>query len=120
MGSPRPSLATPAVIVPPPPVVAVSVVEANKDPGPTYADQMARTKAKIMSDHASEKPEGVTSPTKPLMKVAIPPAQNLDGSRCGPLLLVLMIVAGPLQNLAQGHKAWKEVGVSLDYFLLTE
>ena len=112
MGSPRPRIATPAVVVPPP-VVAPTVVEASKDPGPTYADHMARFNTTISSDHAPPKPVGVMSPTKPPMKVAIPPAQSLDGSRCGPLLLVLMIVAGPLPNLAQGHRPWKEVGLSL-------
>ena len=80
---------------------------------------MARFNTTISSEHAPPKPAGITSPTKPPMKVAIPPVQSLDGSRCGPLLLVLIIVAGPLPNLAQGHRPWKEVGLSLLSFPLT-
>jgi hypothetical protein len=103
VGSPRPRVATPAVVVPSP-VVAATVVEASKDPGPTYADQMARAKSKIFSDQAPPKPAGVTSPAKSPLKVAIPPAASVDGSRCALLVLVLMIVTGPLPNLVQGHK----------------
>lgn len=80
VGSPRPKVMTPTVVVVPPPMVAAGV-EGPQDVGTTYADQMARTKSAIYSDHAPSKPPGVASPTKSPAKVAMPPAQSSDASR---------------------------------------
>lgn len=84
VGSPRPKVTTPTVVVIPPPMVATTGVEETKDVGTTYADQMARTKSTIYSDFAPSKPPGVASPTKSPTKVAMPHAQSSDGTRFVP------------------------------------
>ena len=53
--------------------------------GSTYADQMARARSRISSDHAPPKPEGVVSPKTSPAKSAVPPSQSLDESRYFPI-----------------------------------
>ena len=60
--------------------------------GSTYADQMARVRSKISSDHAPPKPEEVVSPKMSPAKSAVLPSQGLDDSRYVPIENKLTIV----------------------------
>ena len=82
--------------------------------GSTYADQMARTKSKISSDHAPPKPEGLNSPKRSPAKSAVPQSPSLDASRYASLRICANEVG--LRNLlpiALHLRLWKEVGISL-------
>lgn len=78
----------------------VKSAEKTKDTvvGSTYADQMARVKSKISSDHAPPKPDVVVSPKTSPAKSAVPPSQSLGDSRYVPTEKKLMIV-GPRNRL---------------------
>jgi hypothetical protein len=53
--------------------------------GSTYADQMARAKSKISSDHAPPKPEGIDSPKTSPEKSHVSPSQSLDNNPYFPI-----------------------------------
>ena len=95
MGSPRTKASVPPVE---PPVQhkvdLVKSAEKTKDivVGSTYADQMARARSRISSDHAPPKPVGVVSPKTYPAKSAASPSQRLDDSRYAPIENKFMIV----------------------------
>lgn len=95
MGSPRIKPALPLVE----PLVQHAIdlmksAEKIKDivVGSTYADQMARVRSKISSDHAPPKPEEVVSPKPSPAKSDVLPSQSLDDSRYVPIENNLMTV----------------------------
>lgn len=89
-----------------------SAEKTQENVGSTYADQMARVKSKISSDHAPPKPDGVVSPKTSPAKSAVPPSQTLGDSRYIPAEKELMIV-GPRNRLrlVPQPRQLKEAGI---------
>ena|SRR5579859_280781 len=82
---------------------------ADQMAGATYADQMARINSHINSEHAPPKPEGMPSPKRSPVKVAMHSGAGLDGSRYQPSARFAKIV-GPHRILHLVPWDQKEAG----------